>query len=171
MRSQRRVAILMADDDEDDCLLVGEALSGNRFVKEFRFVRDGQELMDDLEACKKPRTVPVDGHSCCPDLILLDLNMPRKNGMEALEAIKSDPSLKHLPVVILTTSTDERQIYLSYQLGANSFITKPDSYEVLVEYLRMLIEFWARVSSQPNGNGERSWASRERSQPRPGSSA
>ncbi|MBX2864886.1 MAG: response regulator, partial [Leptolyngbyaceae cyanobacterium MAG.088] len=116
------IIILMADDDEDDRLFTQEALAENRIVNDLYFVEDGEDLMDYLYQRGKysdPGVAPR------PTLILLDLNMPRKDGREALQEIKQDPDLRSIPVVILTTSKAEEDILRTYDLGASSFITKP----------------------------------------------
>jgi len=139
--AKKSAIILMADDDEDDCLLVGEALKKNQMVKELRFVSDGKELMEYLHGCNNSTDTP------CPDLILLDLNMPMQNGRETLREIKADLRFKSIPVVILTTSKAERDIKLCYGLGANAYIIKPMSFEGLAETLQCLGEFWFRFAT------------------------
>jgi len=96
-----RTVILVADDDEDDCLLIKEVLKENGLGKGVHFVSDGKYLMDYLLSCESKH---VSKGSPCPDLILLDLNMPRKDGREALAEIKAEPNLKDIPIVVLTTS-------------------------------------------------------------------
>ena len=131
--------MLVADDDPDDCLLVREAWQENRLSHDLRFVSDGEELMDSLRREGRhaaPRETPR------PDLILLDLNMPRKDGREALREIKADPELRTIPVVVLTTSEAEEDIHRIYDLGGNSFIVKPASFERMVEMVRVLSAYW-----------------------------
>ena len=120
------ITILMADDDQDDCLLVEDVLRENRLVNDLRFVQDGEDLMDYLYHRRKYAEVQS---SPRPGLILLDLNMPKKDGREALRDIKSDKELRSIPIVILTTSKQEEDIYRSYDLGANSYITKPVTFK------------------------------------------
>lgn len=151
------VTILMADDDEDDCMLAQEALAESRLANDLHFVQDGEELLDYLyqrgqfiEQSKSPR----------PGLILLDLNMPRKDGREALREIKLDPQLRHIPIVILTTSRSEEDIYRSYNLGANSFITKPVTFASLVEVMKIIGRYWFEIVELPlegigGGHGQR----------------
>lgn len=141
------VPILMADDDPDDRMLVREALEECRIVNELRFVENGEELMDYLNR-RGPWSRPED--SPRPGLILLDLNMPRKNGQEALKEIKEDPHLSSIPVVVLTTSHSEEDISRSYELGANSYIPKPVSFEELVEVVRGLNQYWFDIVSIPS---------------------
>ncbi|RMG74163.1 MAG: response regulator [Nitrospirae bacterium] len=136
----------MADDDEDDCLMAKEAFEEAHLANELRFVHDGKELMDYLGRkgkYKDPQSSPR------PGLILLDLNMPRMDGREALKRIKADPELRSIPVVILTTSKAEEDILSSYNLGANSFITKPVTFEGLVEVMKGLDKYWFKISIVP----------------------
>ncbi len=138
--------ILMADDDEDDCLMAKEAFEEAHVVNELRFVHDGQELMDYLKRRGKYADPAV---SPRPGLILLDLNMPRKDGREALKEIKADPELRSIPVVILTTSRAEEDILNTYSNGANSFITKPVTFEGLVKVIREIDQYWFKISIVP----------------------
>jgi CheY-like chemotaxis protein len=134
--------VLVAEDDPDDCLLVREAWQENHLPSEIRFVSDGEELMDYLKR-RGPYSGPA--WSPRPDLILLDLNMPRKDGREALKEIKSDPALRQIPVVVLTTSESEEDIARTYDLGVNSFIVKPVSFEKVVDLMRMIHTYWFEV--------------------------
>ena len=136
----------MADDDEDDRLMTKDALEESRLHNELRFVEDGEELMDYLrrqgeyaDAEKAPR----------PGLILLDLNMPRKDGREALKEIKADPELRRIPIIVLTTSKAEEDILRTYDLGVNSFITKPVSFQGLVEVMKSLALYWLEIVELP----------------------
>jgi CheY-like chemotaxis protein len=137
----------MADDDEDDCLLVKEAFTENRLLNELHFVSDGEELMDYLH--RRNQYADPAKSSSCPGLILLDLNMPRKNGREALKEIKADPRLRHIPVVVLTTSQEELDILNSYELGANSYISKPVTFEGLVRVIRSFGHYWLNIVDLP----------------------
>jgi CheY-like chemotaxis protein len=141
------ITILMADDDVDDRMLTKEALEESRVRNNLYFVEDGEELLDYLnrrgkftDAEQSPR----------PGLILLDLNMPRKDGREALREIKANPDLRRIPVVIMTTSKAEEDIFRSYDLGANSFITKPVTFERLVELMRTLGQYWIEFVELPS---------------------
>src|SRR5262245_41010720 len=129
------IVILMADDDADDRMLTKDALEESRVLNDLRFVEDGEELMDYLLRRGK-YTNPDDAPR--PGIILLDLNMPKKDGREALSEIKSDPNLKRIPIVIMTTSKAEEDIFRTYDLGASSFITKPVTFDRLVELMRAL---------------------------------
>lgn len=147
MKGRRKtVTILMADDDEDDCMLAREALAESRLANDLHFVSDGEELMDYLYRRGK---YAQESNSPRPGLILLDLNMPRKDGREALSEIKADPILRKIPVVVLTTSKAEEDIYRSYDLGANSFITKPVTFGSLVEVMKTLGKYWFEIVELP----------------------
>lgn len=140
------ISILMADDDEDDRQLALEALHESKLVNELRFVKDGEELMDYLHhrgQYADPASSPR------PGIVLLDLNMPRKDGREALKEIKSDPELRRIPVVILTTSDTEEDIIRSYDLGVNSFIKKPVTFNGMVEIMRALGKYWFQIVELP----------------------
>ncbi len=146
MDARKPVTILMADDDPEDVLLAEDALSEARLANEFRAVSDGEELLDYLhrrgryaDAADSPR----------PGLILLDLNMPRKNGFEALTEIKQDPSLRRIPVIILTTSRAEEDICRGYDLGVNSFISKPVSFAGLVHAMKTVGKYWFEIVEHP----------------------
>ncbi|EKU99913.1 CheY-like receiver domain-containing protein [Leptolyngbya sp. PCC 7375] len=139
--------ILMADDDEDDRLFTQEALAENRVANELYFVEDGEDLMDYLYQrgnYSDPGVAPR------PTLILLDLNMPRKDGREALEEIKHDPVLRSIPVVVLTTSKAEEDILKTYDLGANSFITKPVGFQSMVDIMKTLGTYWFQIVHLPD---------------------
>ena len=146
--SERRspITILLADDDEEDRMMLKEALEESRLANDLRFAVDGDELMDYLQRKGKYQP-PVDAPR--PGLILLDLNMPRKDGREALKEIKEDPELRHIPVVVLTTSKAEEDILRSYDLGVNSFITKPVTFDALVGVVRALGEYWFEIVELP----------------------
>ena len=145
------ITILMADDDEDDRMLALDAIRESRLGNTFHCVEDGEELMEYLHhtgrysATDSPR----------PGLILLDLNMPKKDGREALREIKGDPDLRRIPVVILTTSKTEEDILRAYDLGANSFITKPVTFDRLVDIVRALGQYWFNIVALPSGGEAR----------------
>jgi CheY-like chemotaxis protein len=150
-KSTNPVTILMADDDRDDCLLVKDAFVESRLVNDLRFVEDGEELMDYLY--HRGKYAPIDS-SPRPGLILLDLNMPRKDGREALEEIKSDSDLRGIPVVVLTTSKQEEDILRSYDVGANSYITKPVTFRGLVDVMKALGRYWLEIVELPEDRKE-----------------
>ncbi|AEN74301.1 response regulator [Rhodothermus marinus] len=147
MNNPEPVVILLADDDPDDRLLTIRALKRSRLRNEIYTVEDGEELMDYLHR-RGPYADPQ--RSPRPGLILLDLNMPRKDGREALQEIKSDPVLRRIPVVVLTTSNAEADILRSYDLGVNAFITKPVTFEELVHALQVLGDFWFEIVRLPS---------------------
>lgn len=142
------ITILLADDDEEDRLLTRDALTESRLANDVRFVGDGEELTDYLfrrGAYAEPADAPL------PGLILLDLNMPKKDGREVLAEIKSDPDLRQIPVVILTTSKTEEDIVRSYALGGNSFITKPVTFDGLVQAMTVFTQYWFEIVALPTG--------------------
>jgi len=140
--------ILMADDDDDDFMLTEKALKESKLLNELVRVSDGEELTDylfqrgDYEGKKVKR----------PSIILLDLNMPRKDGREALKEIKENEELREIPIVVFTTSKAEEDIIRSYQLGVNSFISKPVTFKNLIEVMTSLGKYWFEIVELP-GNG------------------
>lgn len=148
MTNERRnsIVVLMADDDEDDVLLTSEALEESKLANDFRSVADGVEL---LEFLNREGRYADPASSPTPGLILLDLNMPRMDGREALRIIKNDERLRQIPIVVMTTSEADTDVVRSYDLGANSFITKPVTFEKLVEVVRMLTTYWFDIVALP----------------------
>ena len=142
----KSIVILMADDDADDRLLAKDALTECRLPSELHFVENGEELLDYLNQRGKYAQL---ANSPRPGLILLDLNMPKKDGREALREIKADPNLRKIPVVVLTTSKADTDIGRIYELGANSFISKPVSFESLVEVMNVLGRYWFEIVELP----------------------
>jgi CheY-like chemotaxis protein len=140
------ITILLADDDADDRILTKEALTESRVINDLRFVEDGEYLLDYLH--RRGRYTSPEA-SPRPGLILLDLNMPRKDGREALREIKGDPNLRSIPIVVLTTSKAEEDIYRTYDLGVNSFITKPVTFDGLVAVMRGLGRYWFEIVELP----------------------
>ncbi len=143
-RQNPTFVVLIADDDEDDCLFVGEVFQKMGIAHDLRYVGDGRELLDYLY--KEGSFVDSQNYPR-PDLILLDLNMPRIDGREALARIKSDPQLSDIPVLVLTTSKNEADIALSKQAGASSFMSKPDAFEDLTD---MLSKFCMAILHNPD---------------------
>ena len=141
----KTVRILLAEDDDDDFFLTEQALKQNRLRNEVRRVRDGEELMDYL----RHEGAFSQSEELEPSLILLDLNMPRKDGREALHEIKADPRLRHIPVVVLTTSRAEEDVVRSYEYGVNSFISKPVTFQGLVDAMKALGRYWFEVVELP----------------------
>jgi CheY-like chemotaxis protein len=142
----RQIVILVADDDEDDREMTRDALEHAHLLNETRFVANGQELMDYL---RREGRYENSTESVRPGLILLDLNMPKKDGREALAEIKADAKLRSIPVVVLTTSRDEEDVFRSYDLGVNSFITKPVTFAGLVEAMRIWQRYWFELVELP----------------------
>src|SRR5215213_4967223 len=144
------ITILMADDDPDDRQMTKEAFEEARLANDLRFVEDGVELLDYLYHRGKysePGVAPR------PGLLLLDLNMPRKDGREALQEIKADPALRMMRVVIMTTSKAEEDIIRTYNLSAASYITKPVTFEALVDVVKTLGKYWLEIVELPE-NGD-----------------
>lgn len=143
-QNTKPITILLADDDADDRLLVREAFEENHLLNALDMVEDGEELMDYLR-----RRGKFAGQAARPGMILLDLNMPRKSGLEALREIKADADLRTIPVIILTTSKAEEDVIRSYELGVNSFIVKPVTFESLVELVKTLGRYWFQMVELP----------------------
>lgn len=135
----------MADDDDDDYMLTKKALGESRLLNTLVRVRDGEELLDYLN--RRGEYTPENAPR--PGVILLDLNMPKMDGREALREIKSNDSLKNIPVVVFTTSKAEEDIYKTYQLGVNSFITKPVTFDSLTNVMRTLGNYWFEIVELP----------------------
>ncbi|MGG5873301.1 response regulator [Pseudomonas peli] len=146
MTTAQLVQIVIADDDQDDCLMTREAFTECRIHNPLHFVHDGEELMNYLK--RRPPYEDATRYPL-PGLILLDLNMPRMDGREALQAIKSDAQLRSIPVVILSTSSADEDIRRSYAMGVNSFITKPVSFSGLLEVVNNLGRYWLQVVALP----------------------
>ena len=155
MRMERKpIVILLADDDEEDRMLACDALAESRLSNDITCVTDGEDLMDYLHRRGKYAS-PVEAPR--PGLILLDLNMPKKDGREALREIKSDPELRQISVVVLTTSKAEEDIYSSYDSGASSFISKPVTFEGLVEVMKGLGRYWFEIVDLPRQREQGTW--------------
>jgi CheY-like chemotaxis protein len=149
MKSPNLIEILIADDDAEDRMLITDALRESRLRNNIQSVENGEELMDYLrnkgkysDKEKYPR----------PGFLLLDLNMPKKDGREALKEIREDPDLKGLPVIVLTTSKAEEDIIKTYDLGVNSFITKPVHFSAMVDVMKALNKYWLEIVELPGGN-------------------
>jgi len=142
----KMITILLADDDPDDRQLTRDAFVENRLANDLHCVEDGEELMDYLRRRGRYSDLTNDN---LPGLILLDLNMPRKDGREALKEIKADPILRRIPIVVLTTSKAEEDILRSYDLGVNSYVTKPVTFKSLVELIKVLGQYWFEVVKLP----------------------
>jgi len=143
------IRILLAEDDPDDRLLTRRALKNSRLANSISTVEDGEELLDYLRhegEYSNPDDAPR------PGLILLDLNMPRMDGREALKKIKSDPNLRSIPVIVLTTSEAQQDILQSYDLGVNAFVTKPVTFDGLADAIQALGDFWFEIVKLPPDN-------------------
>jgi CheY-like chemotaxis protein len=150
-RYGKPITILYAEDDPEDQMLVRDALEESRLANDIHFVENGEELMNYLERQGKYTNLVNDP---LPGLILLDLNMPKKDGREALREIKSDPNLRQIPVVVLTTSEAEEDIIRSYNLGTSSFIIKPVTFESLVDIVKTLSKYWFEIVELPIATAE-----------------
>ncbi len=145
-KSVQHPIILMADDDGEDCALVGDALRETGRACRLYFVRNGEELFDYL---RHEGEYAEGAHAPRPDLILLDLKMPCKDGRETLRELKSDPEWQNIPVVMLTTSTACNDVEACYRMGVNSYLTKPSTFRKLVETLETLTKYWFEVAVLP----------------------
>jgi CheY-like chemotaxis protein len=144
--TQRPITIVIADDDPEDRLLARQALDESQRASDVHFVEDGVELLSYLRRegrYDRPTIAPQ------PSLIVVDLNMPRMDGREAIAAIKGDPRLRHIPIVVLTTSRLDEDILTSYSVGASSYITKPASFDGLVDVMRGFLNYWTDIAELP----------------------
>jgi two-component system response regulator len=142
----KKVVLVMVDDDEDDCFLVEAALREACFNCTFRCVNDGLEMIDYLSRnghYQDSEAAPM------PDIILLDLNMPRMNGRQVLKQLKADSRFRAIPVIILTTSSDEEDVRACYELGANSYITKGASFDGILSIIKSIHEYWLEIATLP----------------------
>ncbi len=137
------VQILLVEDSSDDVLLTRKALRGARIANTMQVARDGEEALRVLRA-------PDDADNVRPDIVLLDLNLPRKSGQEVLCEIKEDPALRHIPVVVLTTSAEERDILRAYDDHVNAYVTKPLQLPEFIEAVRSIEAFWLSLVKLPN---------------------
>ena len=150
IKEGKMITIVLADDDPDDRKLTQDAFAENRLVNVLHCVEDGEELLDYLHRRGKYENLSSEA---LPGLILLDLNMPRKDGREALKEIKADANLRRIPIVVLTTSKAEEDILRSYDLGVNSYVTKPVTFKSLVELIKVLGRYWFEVVELPPDEG------------------
>jgi CheY-like chemotaxis protein len=144
--NRRQFHILMAEDDPDDRVLVKESLDHNFLACKLDFVGDGEQLLDYL---RRNRDYATLADAPLPDLILLDLNMPRKDGREALRAIKVDPALRRIPIVVLTTSRAEDDVFQTYDTGGSSFIIKPSTFDGWIDIMKTLVKYWFETVELP----------------------
>jgi CheY-like chemotaxis protein len=146
-RAGKPITILYAEDDPDDCMLLRDALEESHLTSDLRFVPDGKELMDYLRRSGKYAS---EVGSPRPDLILLDLNMPKKDGHEAAEEIKLDPKLRQIPIVVLSTSRRQGHVFRSYDAGVNSYVVKPGAFKDLVRVVKDLHRHWSETVELPD---------------------
>ena len=144
--TERPISILVADDDPDDRMMIQEAFTENRIANQVVFVEDGEQLMAYL---RREGLFAEHKDEPFPGVILLDLNMPKKDGREALKELKADPELCRIPIIVLTTSQAEEDIVRTYGLGVSSFITKPVSFEGLVDAVRVICQYWIQIVALP----------------------
>jgi len=139
------MVVLIADDDADDRMFLEQAMRQNGYDQQIEFVEDGEQLMEYVrqEGRYTKQTAPW------PNLLILDLNMPRKNGFQALSEIKADPKLRRLPIVVMTTSSTDEDVIKSYNLGVNSFVTKPFNFNRMVEMIGALKVYWMDTVKLP----------------------
>ena len=145
-KQARAISILIADDDAEDRQMAKEALEESRLANNIYFVEDGEQLMNFLH--NKGKYADKEKYAR-PGLILLDLNMPKKDGREALKEIKNDAHLKAIPIIVLTTSKAEEDILKTYNLGVSSFITKPVTFDGLVNTMKTLCKYWFEIVELP----------------------
>ena len=143
----REISILMAEDDVEDQMLVRDAMEESRLANKLTIVSNGEELLEHLRSCTGGTTPEL------PGLVLLDLDMPRKDGREALAEMRQDPALRRIPVVVLTTSSSEEDILRTYDLGASTYIRKPVTFDKLVDVIRTIGTYWFEIAELPNPNG------------------
>lgn len=148
MKTRSSVTIVIADDDSDDRMLIEDAFVESRLANPLVFVENGEQLLKCLRSENEYASNGLNKKK--PGLILLDLNMPRMDGRTALAHIKADPELKRIPVVVLTTSKEEEDVLRTYDLGVNSFITKPVSFESLVDVVRTINHYWIEIVQLPS---------------------
>ena len=140
------VKILLVEDDKDNIIITQKALKEAKIINQLFIVRDGQEALDFLQhggAYKDPLTSPK------PGLILLDINLPKLNGLEVLACIKTDPNLKRIPVIMLTVSKRDEDVLKSYDIGANSFLQKPVEFDEFVELVKEVAVYWTLLNVTP----------------------
>jgi CheY-like chemotaxis protein len=145
------MTILVADDDADDRMMAKEALDECQLAGKVDFVEDGVELLSYL---RRQGRYAEPGASTRPGLILLDLNMPKMDGREALRAIKADPTLRRIPVVVMTTSQAEEDVYRTYDLGVSSYVSKPVTFDGLVDVMKTLGKYWFEIVKLPDGDAQ-----------------
>jgi len=138
------IKILLAEDNEDDIIMIEDAFEHSKIINSFEVVKNGEEALAFL------RKEGPYAHKERPGLIMLDINMPKKNGFEVLEALKKDPQFDYIPVIMLTTSEREEDIVKSYKEGACSYITKPVSFNNFAKVIEQIALYWGLIAKIPN---------------------
>jgi CheY-like chemotaxis protein len=140
----RSLKVLLVEDNEGDVRLIKEAFNESRIEKTFSVAKDGEDALNFLF-----KRGVYNNDTLRPDIILLDINLPRKNGFEVLESIKSDPDLKRIPVIMLSSSSSEDHIYKSYDLSANCYVTLPFDFDEYTQLVRTIEAFWFQMAKLP----------------------
>lgn len=148
-KNKKRITILLAEDSTDEQTVLQQALEASRLRNHLHIVQDGEQLLDYLHHRGQYSDKAIAPR---PDLILLDLYLPKIDGKQALQAIKSDPQLRRIPIVVLTYSKSEEDIRISYELGASSYLAKPMTFELLVEAVNTLGDYWFDIVELPPTN-------------------
>lgn len=146
---RKQITILVAEDSPNDQVLIKQAFLESQLLWRLHIVKDGEELLDYLHHRRQYSDL---ASAPRPDLILLDLYLPKIDGKEAIQAIKADPNLRRIPIVMLTSSKAEEDIHRSYELGASSYLAKPKTFELLVEAVKILGEYWFDIVELPPNN-------------------
>ena len=140
----RSLKVLLVEDNEGDVRLIKEAFNESKIEKTFSVAKDGEDALNFLY-----KRGAYNMETLRPDIILLDINLPRKNGFEVLESIKSDPDLKRIPVIMLSSSSSEDHISKSYELSANCYVTKPVDFDEYTQLVRTIEDFWFQMAKLP----------------------
>jgi len=142
----RKIEILLIEDNPGDVRLIREAFKDSKIIGNFQVAGDGEAAIEYLNG------VGENGLNSRPDLIFLDLNLPKRNGLEVLEEVKSNPLLRSIPVVVLTTSNSEEHVFRSYNLNANCYITKPVDFDQFTNVVKVIESFWFNIARLPSAN-------------------
>jgi chemotaxis family two-component system response regulator Rcp1 len=144
--TKRKIEILLIEDNPGDVRLIREAFKDSNVVGNFQVAGDGEAAIEYLSG------VGENGLNSRPDMIFLDLNLPKRNGLEVLEEVKSNPLLRSIPVVVLTTSNSEEHVFRSYNLNANCYITKPVDFDQFTNVVKVIESFWFNIARLPSAN-------------------
>jgi CheY-like chemotaxis protein len=142
----RKIEVLLIEDNPGDVRLIREAFKDSKVVGNFQVTGDGESAIEYLSK------IGDNGLNSRPDIIFLDLNLPKKNGLEVLEEVKSNPLLRSIPIVVLTTSNSEEHIYRSYRLNANCYIIKPVDFDQFINVAKVIESFWFNIAKLPSAN-------------------